>query len=238
MELHLILIIVFFAIIQSIFGMGLLVFGTPTLLLMEYSFSDVLSILLPPSLTISSIQFLQQDKPEKGFILDLLKFCLPVLVLVLAWTFTHNQKVNLYLLIATILIFTAISRFSTTISRCLQAFIEKNSRRYLVIMGCVHGLSNMGGSLLSTYAVLRHQHKKDVLGCIVTGYLLFGIVQLCTLSYINALSLNLTTIMTCIVSATTYLLIGNRIYKSINDTFYQHIFSGLMLVYAALMIFS
>jgi len=238
MEIHLILIITFFAIIQSVFGMGLLVFGTPTLLLMEYSFSDVLSILLPPSLTVSTIQFLQQDKPKKGFILDLLKFCLPVLVLVMAWTFIHDLNVNLYLLIATILIFTAISRFSATISGYSQAFIEKNSRRYLVIMGCVHGLSNMGGSLLSTYAVSRHQHKKDVLGCIVTGYLLFGIVQLCTMSYINVLNLNKTSIVTCIVSAAAYLLIGNRIYKSINDTFYQHIFSGFMLIYAALMIFS
>lgn len=77
MELYLILIIALFSIIQSIFGMGLLVFGTPTLLLMGYPFGEVLSILLPPSLTISAIQFYQLDKPQKAYVRDLLICCLP-----------------------------------------------------------------------------------------------------------------------------------------------------------------
>ncbi|PMK67065.1 hypothetical protein BCT93_22755 [Vibrio lentus] len=238
MELYLILIIALFSVIQSIFGMGLLVFGTPTLLLLGYPFGEVLSILLPPSLTISAIQFYQLDKPKKAYVRDLLICCLPVLVLALAWTFIYDQKVNLYMLIAAILTFTALSRFSTRISNRLQAFITRHSRWYLLIMGAVHGLSNMGGSLLSAYAVSKHNYKKEVLSCIVTGYLLFGLVQLSTLSALNVLEVSATTVISCGVAAVVYLSIGNRIFKSMNEHFYQHVFSVFMLVYAGLMIVS
>ncbi|GLR10922.1 hypothetical protein COO59_16375 [Mixta theicola] len=237
MDVQLILIVAAFSIIQSVFGMGLLVFGTPTLLLMGYPFAAVLSILLPPSLTISAIQLFRQERQQKRFAVDLLTFCLPILVLALAWTFISHYKVNLRSLIAAVLIFTAVSRFSSRISGYLRRIIENNSRKYLLVMGCVHGLSNMGGSLLSAYAVTRHQMKQDVLGCIVTGYLLFGIVQLGTLHYVNALNLNATTFACCTAAAAVYLLVGNRLFKSLNEQFYQHIFSAFMLVYAALMIF-
>ena len=49
-------IIALFSIVQSMFGVGLLLFGTPTLLLLEYSYSETLWLLLPCSLTISLIQ--------------------------------------------------------------------------------------------------------------------------------------------------------------------------------------
>lgn len=236
MELYLILIIALFSVIQSIFGMGLLVFGTPTLLLMGYPFGGVLSILLPPSLTISAIQFYQLDKPKKGYVRDLLICCLPVLVLALAWTFIYEQKVDLHMLVSVILVFTALSRFFARILNTLQAFITRHSRWYLIIMGAVHGLSNMGGSLLSAYAVSKYSSKKEVLSCIVTGYLLFGLLQLSILSALSVLEVGTTTMISCGVAAIVYLSIGNRIFKSMNELFYQHIFSVFMLIYAGLMI--
>ncbi|MGB8667761.1 MAG: TSUP family transporter [Serratia inhibens] len=237
MDIHIILIVALFAVIQSVFGMGLLVFGTPTLLLMGYPFSDVLSILLPPSLTISLIQMLRQGRQQKQFAFSLLKFCLPVLIVSLCWTLFSKQKLNFHYIIAAILLFTAISRYSTRISAFLSRFIENNTRKYLVVMGLVHGMTNMGGSLLSTYAVTRHQLKNEVLGCIVTGYLLFGIVQLGTLHYINALNVSLTTPVTCLVAGSMFMLVGSRLYNWINEHFYQKVFTLFMLVYAALLIF-
>ena len=45
-----------FAFIQSITGVGILLFGTPTLLLAGYSFSETLSLVLPSSLLVSFLQ--------------------------------------------------------------------------------------------------------------------------------------------------------------------------------------
>ena len=45
-----------FAILQSIFGIGILFFGTPTLLLLGFPFAETLSVLLPASLAVSAFQ--------------------------------------------------------------------------------------------------------------------------------------------------------------------------------------
>ena len=53
-EFLIITLLIFF---QSIFGIGLLLFGTPTFLLLGYNFLEVLNLLLPTSVTISLMQF-------------------------------------------------------------------------------------------------------------------------------------------------------------------------------------
>jgi uncharacterized protein len=44
------------AAIQSVYGVGLLVFGTPVLLLLGLPFPEVLAYLLPCSIAISTLQ--------------------------------------------------------------------------------------------------------------------------------------------------------------------------------------
>ena len=46
-------------VIQSIFGVGILLFGTPLLLLLGYEFSYALSVLLPISIAINMLQVLK-----------------------------------------------------------------------------------------------------------------------------------------------------------------------------------
>lgn len=90
--------------------------------------------------------------------------------------------------------------------------------------------------MLSAYAVSKHNYKKEVLSCIVTGCLLLGLVQLSILNLPNVLEVGATTVMSCGVAAIVYLSIGNLIFNSMNELFYQHIFSVFMLIYAGLMI--
>ena len=59
---YLVTIIAVFSVIQSIFGVGILLFGTPTLLLLEYSYSETLWLLLPCSVVISLIQVVNDYK--------------------------------------------------------------------------------------------------------------------------------------------------------------------------------
>ena len=50
-------IIIFLIFIQSIFGVGLLIFGTPSFLILGYDFANTINILMPISITISILQF-------------------------------------------------------------------------------------------------------------------------------------------------------------------------------------
>ena len=49
-------IVALFSTVQSVFGVGLLVFGTPTLLLLGCSFEETIAYLLPSSALISVMQ--------------------------------------------------------------------------------------------------------------------------------------------------------------------------------------
>ncbi len=51
-----ILVVAFFSIVQSLFGVGLLVFGTPTFLLLGASYVESVGYLLPSSLLLSALQ--------------------------------------------------------------------------------------------------------------------------------------------------------------------------------------
>ena len=52
------LVLLILIIIQSIFGIGLLLFGTPTFLMLGYDFINTLNFLLPISIVISSLQLI------------------------------------------------------------------------------------------------------------------------------------------------------------------------------------
>ena len=56
MALDILIIIVITSFIQSLFGVGVLLFGTPLLLLVGYEFVDAVVILLPISVSINIIQ--------------------------------------------------------------------------------------------------------------------------------------------------------------------------------------
>jgi len=70
-EALIVIILIFF---QSIFGIGLLLFGTPTFLLLGYNFLDVLNILLPISISISAIQLFLSKKKIKNLNIILIYF--------------------------------------------------------------------------------------------------------------------------------------------------------------------
>jgi uncharacterized membrane protein YfcA len=65
------------SIVQSFFGMGVLVFGTPTLLLMGYNFITTLGYLLPASFAISLLQVLTAGSNRVPVSRYLYLLCLP-----------------------------------------------------------------------------------------------------------------------------------------------------------------
>ena len=62
-----VLFISLFSLIQSIFGVGLLLLGTPTFLLLGYNYFEVLNILLPYSILISVLQIIFNKDKMLGF---------------------------------------------------------------------------------------------------------------------------------------------------------------------------
>jgi len=70
--------------IQAIFGVGVLLFGTPVLLLLGYGFADTLSVLLPISIAINALQIIKHHPYIDGeFVKKVLVYTVPPIVLFL-----------------------------------------------------------------------------------------------------------------------------------------------------------
>jgi len=121
---YLVATIAIFSIVQSIFGVGLLLFGTPTLLLLEYSYSETLWLLLPCSVTISLIQVVNDYKlieAKKRAVY----LVIPTLVLGLAFVIIYANGINMTRIVGVLLLLIGVIRFSSKLQALLSSMVKK-----------------------------------------------------------------------------------------------------------------
>jgi uncharacterized membrane protein YfcA len=143
MDLYIIIVIIFTAVIQSIFGVGVLLFGTPLLLMNGYDFINSLTVLLPISLVINLFQIVQgKAQIDLKFYSKLLIYTIPPIVLCLA--FTVNMQINVSLIIGPFLLFISLKSFSLRVEKTITSLFRYD-RSYFILQGIIHGLTNVGG---------------------------------------------------------------------------------------------
>lgn len=228
-------VIIGFSIVQGLFGVGLLVFGTPTFLLLGYSFESTLAHLLPSSIVISLAQTFQGWKHvqlKKTFLL----YCVPFSMIGIAAVLTKLVQFDFKILIGSILILSAGVRFSKRIGVILEIIIKKHAESYLMVMGLVHGLSNMGGALLTVFATTVYSNKISVRSIIAYCYSIFGLSQLIMLSLVNPKSFAIPSLIFPFISLPIYLIIGENIYRKTSERGYQLLITIFMLIYGVVLL--
>ena len=140
-------------ILQSTIGVGILVLGTPFLLMLNFNILDVFFILLPVSIITSLINLLimktLNQTTEKSTFKEFKKFfiiCIPSIFAGLIILKFFQDYINFKLLVSVVIIF----------SIALVALKDKIKYRInffrisiLSMVGVIHGLTNSGGTLLS-----------------------------------------------------------------------------------------
>ena len=184
MELFLILV---FIVFQSIFGIGLLLFGTPTFLVFGYTFPETLSLLLPISISISLFQFIFSSKKDFKFIKKFNIFCLPSLIISIYFILNIYEQFDFKIFISIIItVITLVSFFN----KKLKINNERTSL-YLVLIGIIHGISNLGGTLLSILSISLNRNDKILSRFFISyGYLSMAISQYIVLYLLDELILN------------------------------------------------
>jgi len=240
MPVDILLTVVATSVIQSIFGVGVLLFGTPLLLLLGYDFVDALGVLLPVSIAISTLQVLRHyEDVDAGFYKNVLIYSIPLVVLFLVVVTT--VKINISLVIGPLLILVALKSFSNVIDRALQAVV-KYERIYLMAMGLVHGISNLGGSML-TVIIYSKKYPKDKTR--VTAAASYATVALCQLATLLSIGTDFTVsfadkISFIQIAVVMFLLTEEMLYNAIDNEKYQKIFamflfaSGIVLIMKSL----
>lgn len=153
---YIILIFLFLVILQTIAGVGVLVIGTPTMLFLNYSIVETLSILLPVSIITSLINLIYfkilRRKIELNIDRDYRKsffvFCIPAIFIGLYTIKKYGDYLNFKYLVSSVIFFSLI----ITTNQKLMTKINKFKKSFsLVTIGFIHGLTNSGGSLLSLF---------------------------------------------------------------------------------------
>lgn len=228
--------ILLFSFVQSVLGVGLLVFGTPTFLILGLSFPEALSILLPSSVVISSFQYFSSKELIKRNKKEIALYSLPLMILGISVVLFSKVQINVKMLIAIMLIFTSIVRMSKTVSSKVNFLLNKYKKIYLMVMGAIHGLSNLGGGLLTIFAGSVTSSKEDFRGTIAFGYLLFGVFQLMLLFYFDPKLIRPEILLFMVFSGVIYQFLGNKLFGITSEKVYGHLITGLTLLYGIFLI--
>jgi uncharacterized protein len=222
------LIIIFLSIFQSVFGIGLLLIGTPTFLLLGYNFFNVLNILLPFSITISLLQVIYSKEADPRFNMRILLYCIPSLIFALSILTEYQNNIDFILLISFTIIFFSIinlSKFKNII------FNDSNKRinTGLIFLGLIHGFTNLGGSFFTLICANINKNKKLIRHNIASGYLILGISQLLFINifYETLVVSNLYYLYIPIIS----FFIAQYFYNKINSQLFLKILNITMLLY-------
>ena len=166
MAADILLVVMATAVAQSIFGVGVLLFGTPLLLLLGYDFVYVLAVLLPVSLAINLLQIVRHHASvDFALYRKVLLFALPPIVVFL---FLVTQvRIDIGLVVGLFLLFIAGKEFLPAMDHAINTMMRHESI-YIFVMGTIHGMSNLGGSLLT--ALVHHKGMGETLPALPWRY--------------------------------------------------------------------
>lgn len=222
--------------IQSIFGVGVLLFGTPLLLLFGHDFINALIVLLPISVAINSLQLLKHFQYiDSRFYKNVLIYTIPFVVFFLFVVAT--AKINIGFLVGTFLILAALKSYSALVERAITSLIT-HEKTYLAVMGIVHGMTNLGGSLLTAIVHAKHSPKDVTRVTIAACYATFAVFQIITLCLLSgdfeiSYADNVALLQ---IGVIIYLLTEEFIYAKIENEKYTKLFALFLLASGLLLI--
>lgn len=230
-------IVAVLALVQSWFGVGLLLLGTPLLLLAGTPFRMTLWVLLPASLTVSVLQLLTDRLPDPGAAGQFFRWAVPALVVGLAVVILlPPDRPHIDLFVAATLAASGVLRLAERPARALRALARRHEAVMLMGIGLLHGLTNMGGGLLSAYASSRHVEKYAVRQHVALGYAILAAVQLILLAAADGYRVNLSTLPGVGIAGLVFLTIGRSTFRRFSQPAFHVALSVFMLSMATLLV--
>lgn len=226
MDLYLAFIIVIVSAIQSIFGVGVLLFGTPILLIIGYDFVNALNILLPISIFINISQISKDYRHlNLNYYKKLLVFSIPPIIILL-WL-TVESDFNPSSIVGVFLLLISLKALSKNVSKIVTSLF-RYQKTFLVFQGIIHGLTNLGGSLLTSNVFALNLKKDETRATISASYLTFAIFQIITLIYMGKLIYIKFELI--FLGVLVFFLLENFVYKKITTDMYDKIFAIFLFI--------
>ena len=246
-EITLIYYLLFFLItvLQTVVGVGVLVLGTPLLLIFEYSIVEAISILLPISILTSLINILffkiihkkKKIKLDKNIKIAFFILCLPAVFVGIYILKIFQELINFQILVSIIIILTLIIKlyYRNTILN----FSNLIKKIVLFSIGLIHGVTNSGGTLLSIFILSLNKNMiKQTRYSLAFFYFFLALFQYVVFISIFQKIIPFNLIIELMVLVISGVLFGNFIVKYINEKIFQHLIELLALLSALFLIIS
>ena len=235
MPLDILITVAVSSFIQSIFGVGVLLFGTPLLMLQGYNFFQAVIVLLPISLLINLSQIAKDHKSvDIAFYKKIIVYTIPFIVIFLA--VLNEIKINIGLLIGVLLLLVAAKDFSARVNNLVN-LVVRHERSYFILMGIVHGLTNLGGPLLTVAVHSKGYEKRTARATVAASYATFATFQIVTLFFSNFdMDIKLSTIaLSMSVGLTMFIVTEKVVYANIDAENYRRLFAAFIFISGALL---
>ena len=234
--LTLILVISFFSIIQTLFGVGLLVFGTPTLLLIGYPFTTTLLILLPSSVLLSALQIVE-GKKQILVMKEFIYYSIPPVFLGLFIVSSVFLDWNIKLIVGATLLFVSAVKKLERYREFLLIKLKENLKLYMIVMGFIHGISNQGGGLLTLYFSTIYDNKLRIRSNIAFCYFAYGIFQLLFLLIFHFDSVIIIGISFSVIALLIYFTVGGKIFNLTSEKLFHRLISIVIIIFGLTLIY-
>ena len=231
-DLWCILIIALCVLSQSLFGVGVLLWGTPALMLYGLSYVDVLNLLLPISLCISVSQvFVTRGILSFGNARKFLVLCFPYLVLGLLLVLVISIDPTLFVILA--LILAGVLRLTNP--SVIKNKITRKKDILLPLVGLTHGLSNLGGSMLVVWASFTGANRFEIRALVALLYTFLALSQiLVILLTLNEFILSVMYIPPLLL---LHVVSSKYVLRNINEEKYQNLLTVLIFAISILLSF-
>jgi uncharacterized protein len=225
------IVILMLTIFQSVFGVGLLLFGTPIFLFIGYNFESTLIVLLPISISISFLQIISQKKSVIPLIFEYNLFCLPFLIIFLVIAIKFGNLIDIKVYVSTFLIISSILILNKNKFIFINEYLLKYRKLCLILIGSIHGFSNMGGGFLSIFSTTVNGNDRDLTRNYISyGYFIMGAIQYVTILLIGLNNIDFTKLYYLIIPLVLYFP-SQKIFKKINNQLFIIIINYIALIF-------
>lgn len=250
-SLYTLFVIIITSTVQSVFGVGVLLFGTPLLLLKYEKLTPVLPIVLPISIAINLFQVAKHHEHiDINFYKKILFLTIPFVIIFLGLVLFLEAKfknVGIGIFVGLFMILVAMKSYSKRIESLLKTFV-KYEKTYFIVMGIIHGLTNLGGSLLSAIVHEKEYPKDTTRVTVGVSYGTFALFQMVTLLFAvagiiiipgfspSSMNISYINFIYLIAGVAIFLLTEKFLYRNIDNERYSKIFALFLFVSGILLI--
>jgi len=227
------LVIFFVAILQSIFGVGVLLVGTPLLMLLGYPYFEVLSLTLPTSFVISMSQVSRYYRHINPFLVKrALYFTIPIIPIGMIFAGFLGSMVGIIM---------GVFLFFTSFNFALKKLLPPNASNtrlsfVLFFMGLIHGTTNLGGDILPSVVNQKCRLKEQKLATTAVIYIMFQVTQIAFI-LIKKYPVNYSKSGICIIIGFfAYAIIGKKLFQAFKSEGYTHYLRTFIRIVSLLLV--